>query len=425
MRNQKQLIKDIQKSYISVLTNIYPAVGRLLSSKYWLRVMVKVHSYILVISHSRLVHHMKEYNPNAILVNPSTPYRTLVNPSSPYEIHIYTYIYIYTSSTRTRRGGSCLKDIYKTFLIYRTCMRRAPAKPVRACTLRNWCLVSHVTFQAPLRTSHFSLHSSHSTTHFTVHTSHFFWLLCAKLLRRCCPRTWPAHDPGAMQRQATTFFTLHTALFTLLHTCTSHLHFALDTSSLKSCELFSPHLSSSHLIPSLPTCQLSKFFSTVFISSEHWPTFLISLEFVSTHLGCSARKKTLTVREKSFAPKNIGRGKLLHTDTWDTDAFTHNRLSEILCTTKLAQNTSLPRTTLYCNACTNHFPVLLCTTKLAQSISQYYYVLQKLAETTSQYYFALQSLQKALPSTTLYYKARTKHFPVLLCTTKLAQTTSQ
>ena len=36
--------------------------------------------------------------------------------------------------------------IYKTFLIYRTCMRRAPAKPVRACTLRNWCLVSHVTF---------------------------------------------------------------------------------------------------------------------------------------------------------------------------------------------------------------------------------------------------------------------------------------
>ena len=42
-----------------------------------------------------------------------------------------------TSSTRTRRGGSCLKDIYNTFLIYRTCMRRAPAKPVRACTLRN------------------------------------------------------------------------------------------------------------------------------------------------------------------------------------------------------------------------------------------------------------------------------------------------
>ena len=39
--------------------------------------------------------------------------------------------------------------------------------------------------------------------------------------------------------------------------------------------------------------------------------------------------------------------------------------------------------------------------------------------------FVLQSLHKALPSATLYYKACTKSFPVLLCTTKLAQTTSQ
>ena len=64
---------------------------------------------------------------------------------------------------------------YKTFLIYRTCMRRAPARPVRACILRKWCPVSHVTFEAPLRTSHFSLHSSHSTlhtSHSTLHTSH-------------------------------------------------------------------------------------------------------------------------------------------------------------------------------------------------------------------------------------------------------------
>ena len=61
-------------------------------------------------------------------------------------------------------------------------------------------------------------------------------------------------------------------------------------------------------------------------------------------------------------------------------------------------------------ACKNHFPVLLCTTKLAQN--------------TSQYYFVLQSLHKALPSTTLYYKACTKHVPVLLCTTKLLHTSS-
>ena len=36
-------------------------------------------------------------------------------------------------------------------------------------------------------------------------------VLCAKLLQCCCPRTWPARDPGAMQRQASTFLTLHIA----------------------------------------------------------------------------------------------------------------------------------------------------------------------------------------------------------------------
>ena len=45
-------------------------------------------------------------------------------------------------------------------------MRRAPAKPVRACTLRKLCPVSHVTFEAPLRTSHFTL----LTALFTLHT---------------------------------------------------------------------------------------------------------------------------------------------------------------------------------------------------------------------------------------------------------------
>ena len=72
---------------------------------------------------------------------------------------------------------------------------------------------------------------------------------------------------------------------------------------------------------------------------------------------------------------------------------------------------ALPSTTLYYKACTKHFPVLRCTTKLAQS--------------TSQYYFVLQSLHKALPITTLYYKACTSYFPVLLCTTKLAKSISQ
>ena len=40
-------------------------------------------------------------------------------------------------------------------------------------------------------------------------------VLCAKLLQCCCPRTWPARVPGAMQRHASTFLTHHIAPFTL------------------------------------------------------------------------------------------------------------------------------------------------------------------------------------------------------------------
>ena len=92
----------------------------------------------------------------------------------------------------------------------------------------------------------------------------------------------------------------------------------------------------------------------------------------------------------------------------------------LLRTTKLAQK---------------YFQVVLRTTKLAESIlpstnlahctSKYNFLLQrstKLAQSTSQCYFVLQSLHKRLPSTTLYYTACTKYFPVLLCT---AQNTSQ
>ena len=252
-------------------------------------------------------------------------------------------------------------------------MRRAPTRPVRACFVRTCCTVAvheHDLRATPVRTFF---------SHFTVHASH------------------PA-----------------------LHT--SHLHFTLDTSShLKSCELFSPHLASSHRNPSLLTCHLSKFFSTVFISSEHWSTFLISSKLFSTHLSCSARQKAFTVREKPLAQKNNLAQK----------AFAHRslrhiyteKLPKILCTTQLAQSTSqydfvlqdlhkaLPSTTLYYETCTKHFRVLLCTTRLAQS--------------TSQYYFVLRNLHEALPSTTLYYKTSTKHFPVLLCTTKLARSTSE
>ena len=111
-----------------------------------------------------------------------------------------------------------------------------------------------------------------------------------------------------------------------------------------------------------------------------------------------------------------------------------NHFPVLLRTTKLAQITS------YDKACTKYFPVLLRTTKLAQSTSQCNFPellrTTKLAQSTSQYYFVLQSLHKVFPSTTSYYKACTKYFPVyckactkyvpvLLRTTKLAQSTSQ
>ena len=165
------------------------------------------------------------------------------------------HVYNRTSSTRTRRGGSCLKDIYiyKTFLMYRTCMRRAPAKPVRACTLRNLCLVSHVTFEAPRHTSHltvFSLHTSHCALHtapFAVNTS------LHTVLLRLHTSHFTLH--AALFALQTSHFTVHTSRFTF-HTshCTLHalshctLHTPNFTLHTPHCTLHAPHftLHSSH-----------------------------------------------------------------------------------------------------------------------------------------------------------------------------------
>ena len=77
------------------------------------------------------------------------------------------------------RGGAevALGIYYKTFLIYRTCMHRAPARPVRACFVRSCCTdvvqehdlrATPVQCNAKIRLSaHFTLHSSP----FTLHTS--------------------------------------------------------------------------------------------------------------------------------------------------------------------------------------------------------------------------------------------------------------
>ena len=131
---------------------------------------------------------------------------------------------------------------YKTFLIYRTCMRPAPARPVRAC-----------------------------------------------FVRICCAVVVQGHDLRAaaapIQREATSFFTLQSARFTPR---TSHFTLALHTPHFISSHLISSELFSSHFISSRMS---AKFFLTTFISSEHSSTFLILPKLVSTHLGSSARQK--------------------------------------------------------------------------------------------------------------------------------------
>ena len=124
-------------------------------------------------------------------------------------------------------------------------MRRAPAKPVRACTLRKWCSVSHVKFEAPLRPSHFSLHSSHSTlhtSHFTLHTYHFTLHSSQSTLHTSHSTLHISH------------FTVHTSHFSLLTASfTPHTsHCTLHTPHFISSELFSPYPSWAlfHLISS-------------------------------------------------------------------------------------------------------------------------------------------------------------------------------
>ena len=161
-----------------------------------------------------------------------------------------------------RGGAEVALGIYKTFLIYRTCMRRAPAKPVRACILRKWCPVSHVTFEAPLRTSHFSLHSSHSTlhtSHSTLRTPHF--TLHTAL--------FPLHTSHFTLHTShftvhTSHFTVHTSHFSLLtafftlHTSHSTLHTALFTPHTSHCTLHTPHFISSELFSPYPSSSLLK-----------------------------------------------------------------------------------------------------------------------------------------------------------------------
>ena len=72
----------------------------------------------------------------------------------------------------------------------------------------------------------------------------------------------------------------------------------------------------------------SKFFSTIFISSDHSLTFLISSKLLKANLSSSVYQKAFTIREKLFYTKK--KQKALHAESFcteivldsDTDAFT-------------------------------------------------------------------------------------------------------
>ena len=94
---------------------------------------------------------------------------------------------------------------------------------------------------------------------------------------------------------------------------------------------------------------------------------------------------------RNATPSNLSSHFLLHTSycTLHTSHFpSHFTLHPI------SDHVSTSQSSLYYKACTKHFRVLVCATKLA-------------------------------PRRTFYYKDWTKHFPVLLCGTKLAQSTYQ
>ena len=108
----------------------------------------------------------------------------------------------------------------------------------------------------------------------------------------------------------------------------------------------SPHLTSSHLIPSLLTCHLSKFFSTVFMSSEHWK---------KVHLNSS---QLLCMPE---SPYRQSLHKILPSTTSYYKACTKSTSQYYFVLQSLHK--VVPSTTSYHKACTRYFPVLLRTTK--------------------------------------------------------------
>ena len=155
---------------------------------------------------------------------------------------------IYHSRVPARGGAEvALQLYYKTFLIYRTCMCHAPARPVRVCFVRSCCGVVVQEHDLPATraqcnqkrtlSSHFTLHSSHPAPHFTLHTctspklaqstSQYYVVLqslhtghpTTTLYHKACTK----HVPGLLcaaklaQSRSEYYFALHSFVLQSLH----------------------------------------------------------------------------------------------------------------------------------------------------------------------------------------------------------------
>ena len=277
----------------------------------------------------------------------------------------------------------------------------------------------------------------------------------------------------------TPHFTLHSSHFTV-RTCTSHSTLHLISSHLISSHLISALLISSHLISSLLICHLSSSqllnLSTAqpFSSHRSSPQLILALLHVTKlvllpersllhtkvngqrsfctqkfeiqvrlHGKAFTHRKLLHMRslytQHAFTQRSFTHSNFLHTASWYTQkvftqrAFTHSRLlhtahfytkflhtafftQKSFCTQQLLHRESSTRSKLLHRQAFRDRCVYTRKFLHREAFTHRSSYTQKLLRT---------GLRKAFPSTALYYKACTKYFPVLLCTTKFAQRTSR
>ena len=193
-------------------------------------------------------------------------------------------MYVYTSSTRTRRGD--MSHLKLHFALHTPHFTLHSSRPTLHTAFFPLHTSSHLSsshlipahlFSSSLLICHLSFHESlPSTTSRTCTRRAPARPVRACFVRSCCSAVVQEHDLRATRCNATSSKHFpHTSQHPTLHTCTSP--------QLISSELFSSHFMSSHMS--------AKFFLVIFMSSEHSSTSLISPKLVSTHLGSSARQK--------------------------------------------------------------------------------------------------------------------------------------